>query len=147
MNKMQTRSQQRVILGPTTRDPEGHDESRAQEEHARRSGLPAAESYLSLLMSPTDAARLVDALRRIDQLEHHKAKDVLRASGLPLLAKENTHVASDLGKVKSGKKLSPVLLVRGQPLQVADGYHRLCASYYIDENADIPCRIVDGPRR
>ena len=28
-------------------------------------------------------------------------------------------------------------------LQIADGYHRVCASYHLDENADIPCRIVD----
>jgi hypothetical protein len=41
-----------------------------------------------------------------------------------------------------------VLLVRGRlqqdtPLTIADGYHRICASYHLDENADIPCRIVD----
>jgi len=36
-----------------------------------------------------------------------------------------------------------VLLVRGQPLLVADGYHRVCASYHLDENADIPSRVVD----
>jgi hypothetical protein len=40
-----------------------------------------------------------------------------------------------------------VLLVRGdlalgQALQIADGYHRVCASYHIDENTDIPFRIV-----
>jgi hypothetical protein len=32
------------------------------------------------------------------------------------------------------------------PLTVADGYHRICASYHIDEDADIPCRIVDRPK-
>lgn len=46
-----------------------------------------------------------------------------------------------------GKALSPVLLVRGNllagiPLQIADGYHRVCASYYTDENTDIPVKIV-----
>jgi hypothetical protein len=105
---------------------------------------PAALSYLSLLMDPAAAAQLVSALQNTGKLEHYKAKDVLRASGLPLLAADNKHVASDLAKVKSGKKLSPVLLVRGQPLLVADGYHRVCASYHLDENADIPCRIVDA---
>ena len=44
--------------------------------------------------------------------------------------------------------LSPVLLVRGQAagglaLIVADGYHRISASYHLDEDADIPCRIAD----
>ena len=41
----------------------------------------------------------------------------------------------------AGTELSPVLLVRGTPLWVADGYHRVCASYHIDENTSIPCRI------
>jgi len=27
-------------------------------------------------------------------------------------------------------------------LVVADGYHRVCASYWIDENTDIPCVLV-----
>ncbi len=106
---------------------------------------PAALSYLSLLMDPTVAAEVVNALQKIGKLDHYKAKDILRASGLALLAEDNKHVASDLDKVKSGRKLSPVLLVRGQPLLVADGYHRVCASYHLDENADIPCRIVNAP--
>ena len=64
---------------------------------------------------------------------------------------DNPHVSSDLMKVKDGEKLSPVLLVRGDmklpaPLQVADGYHRICASYHLDENADIPCRMAEAPK-
>jgi hypothetical protein len=31
-------------------------------------------------------------------------------------------------------------------LQIVDGYHRVCASYYIDEDADIPSRMVDAPK-
>ena len=77
-----------------------------------------------------------------------KAKDLLRASRLPVLPPDNLHVARDLKKVRDGKGLSPVLLVRGQlaaevALTVADGYHRICASYHLDEDADIPCRIAD----
>ena len=52
---------------------------------------------------------------------------------------------SDLLKISSGKALSPILLLRGDddhPLIVADGYHRVCASYWIDENTDIPCILV-----
>jgi hypothetical protein len=78
-----------------------------------------------------------------------KAKDLLRTSRLAVLPPENFHVARDLKKVKDGKKLSPVLLVRGQltsdvPLTVADGYDRLCASYHLVEDADIPYRLVDA---
>jgi hypothetical protein len=51
-------------------------------------------------------------------------------------------VTTDLNKVKLGNKLSPVLLVQGEPLWVADGYHRICASYHLDEKTGVPCRIV-----
>lgn len=66
-----------------------------------------------------------------------------RAARLPLLPVDNPHVASDLAKIKTAKQLSPILLVRGDfpagiPLQIADGYHRVCASYHTDENTDIP---------
>ncbi len=109
---------------------------------------PAATSYLSLMAPPDLVARVVDALRTAP-MDHYKAKDLLRASALALLPMDNPHVARDLDKVKSGQLLSPVLLVRGDatkglPLVIADGYHRVCASYHLDENADIPCRIVEG---
>ena len=81
------------------------------------------------------------------RVTQRKAKDLLRASRLELLPPDNVHVKKDLGKVDAGQLLSPILLVRGRlsadvPLTVADGYHRICASYHIDEDADIPCRIV-----
>src|SRR5262249_17385704 len=109
---------------------------------------PAAASYLSLILQSNAAQEVVSRLRTAD-LQHFKAKDLLRASRLPLLPAENFHVAADLHKVKRGQPLSPVLLVRGKltqdvALTVADGYHRICASYVLDEDADIPCRMVDG---
>jgi len=110
---------------------------------------PAAAAYLSLLMPQDQVIAVVGALKEAS-IEHQKAKDLLRASRLALLATNNAHVAADLEKVKQGERLSPVLLVRGQmaadvALTVADGYHRVCASYHLDENADIPCRIVTAP--
>ncbi len=103
---------------------------------------PAAQSYLSLLVGVDTAAKLVKALRKQEGLTHFAAKDILRASGLPLLAPEDSEVAADLEKVKFGKKLSPVLLIQGSPLWVADGYHRVCASYHLNEKIELPCRIV-----
>ena len=110
---------------------------------------PAAESYLSLVMTPVRARQMAARLRKMP-ITHAKAKDLLRASELPMLDSDNVHVAKDLGKVKQGGRLSPVLLVRGNlkahtPLTVADGYHRICASYHLDEDADIPCRIAELP--
>ena len=108
---------------------------------------PAAEDYLSLLTSPTDARSLARRLR-VAPILHRKAKDLLRASRLPVLAPDNFHVAKDLKKVAEGTLLSPVLLVRGvlrmdMPLIVADGYHRICASYHLNEDAHIPCRLIN----
>jgi hypothetical protein len=115
----------------------------APDEH----DYPAAEDYLSLVTSPAGAKKLVRSLRAAP-IVHRKAKDLLRASGLPVLPPDNFHVAKDLKKVTEGALLSPVLLVRGVvrmhiPLIVADGYHRICASYHLGEDADIPCRIAD----
>ena len=117
----------------------------APEEH----DFPAAADYLSLLAPASEVAKAVDALR-IAGTVHRKAKDLLRASRLGLLPPDNLHVRKDLEKVASGKRLSPVLLVRGRvdkgvPLTVADGYHRICASHHLDENADVPCRLVAWP--
>ena len=117
-------------------DPEEHD-------------FPAAAAYLTLLFTAEETASIVEGLRSAETV-HGKAKDLLRASRLPLLPQDNAHVKKDLAKVSGGKHLSPVLLARGRaekdvPLTVADGYHRICASYHLDENADVPFRLVELP--
>ncbi len=118
------------------REPDAHD-------------YPAARGYLSLLVSPVLAKAVVVALRKA-VIETYKAKDLLRASDLRLLPPDNFHVAKDLAKIAKGVKLSPVLVVRGdltrgRPLTIADGYHRICASDHVREDADIPCRMADLP--
>ena len=107
----------------------------------------AAGRYLSLLMSATRSDALADRLK-VGSSVAHRANDLLRASGLALLPPSDPEVANDLKKVKRGQKLSPVLLVIGEldderPLTVADGYHRICASYHVDPDSEIPCRVVD----
>jgi hypothetical protein len=105
---------------------------------------PEAESYLNLIYDRRTVAKLVKKLRGA-RVVRFKAKDVLRASGLSLLGISNTHVERDQRKIRQGKKLSPLLLVRdpahGKAV-IADGYHRLCAVYSFDEDAEIPCKIV-----
>jgi len=106
----------------------------------------AAQDYLSLLLEAKQAAALVVRLRRAP-LIRRTAKDILRASRLPILPSDSAYVARDLKKIRKEKSLSPVLLVRGDmrrdtPLVIADGYHRICASWYVDEDAEIPCRMV-----
>jgi ParB-like nuclease domain len=107
---------------------------------------PAAADYLALLAPAQQISKIVDALKQAPVV-HKKAKDLLRASQLRLLKKDNPHVQRDLKKIKKGQRLSPILVVRGDldtgvAMQIADGYHRVCASYWTDENTDIPVRIV-----
>jgi hypothetical protein len=114
-------------------EPEAHD-------------YDAAAAYLSMLAESAAVDRTIAALKAANPV-YQKAKDILRAAELALLPEANAHVRSDLGKISDGKKLSPILLVRGSAvggyaLQIADGYHRVCASYLTDENTNIPCHLV-----
>jgi hypothetical protein len=112
-------------------EPEDHD-------------YPAAISYLSLLYDEKTATGHVEKLKRAG-VSSFKAKDIFRASGLSLLGVSNSHVDKDRKKIHSGHKLSPLLLVRDNDhgrVIIADGYHRLCAVYSVDEDAVIPCKIA-----
>lgn len=112
-------------------EPEGQD-------------YPAAASYLSLIFDPQLVATQVAALQKA-AMTSFKAKDIFRASQLPLLGISNAHVEKNHAKIETGTPLSPLLLVRypahGKVI-VADGYHRMCAVYTYDEDALIPCKIV-----
>ena len=111
---------------------------------------PAAADYLALLTADAQISAIIAALKKAP-IVHKKAKDLLRASCLALLPIDNPHVQLDLKKIKKGTALSPILVVRGDlntgvAMQIADGYHRVCASYYTDENTDIPVRIVPATK-
>jgi hypothetical protein len=111
-----------------------------------REDLDGARLYLSLLCSDGDSKRLTLALSRA-HTSRATAKDLLRASKLPLLPRDESHVAADLKRIHKGKTLSPVLLVRGDlsqgiPLIIADGYHRICAICYFDEDSPVAFRMA-----
>ena len=104
----------------------------------------AAESYLSLLFGSATVAGQLKKLRHA-RMTQFAAKDLLRASALSRLGVSNSHVERDRERIVKGEALSPILLVRDSRnarLIIADGYHRLCAVYSLDEDAEIPCRIV-----
>jgi hypothetical protein len=114
-------------------EPEAHD-------------YDSAAAYLGMLAEKDAVDKTVAALKATKPVSQ-KAKDILRAAGLALLPESNPRVSVDMGKINDGKKLSPIPLVRGSavggyPLQIADGYHRVCASYLTDENTNIPCHLV-----
>ena len=105
---------------------------------------PAAASYLSLTLVEKKTKKLVAALRKAE-ITHFKAKDIFRASSLSLLGVSNSHVVKDSKKISKGTALSPLLLVRDSSLGkvvIADGYHRMCAIYLVNEDALIHCKIV-----
>jgi len=105
---------------------------------------PAAVSYLSLIYDERTAAKYAKALAKAP-MTAFKAKDIFRASKLPLLGITNSHVRKNQKKIAAGKKLSPLLLVRDPrngKLVIADGYHRMCAVYLFDEDTSVPCKIV-----
>ncbi|MGW6423349.1 hypothetical protein ACWF82_11800 [Nocardia sp. NPDC055053] len=115
------------------------------EEH----DYPAAADYLELLGDTVVVEAIVAQLRSAPVVVK-KAKDILRASQLEALTPDNPHVRKDLLKINEGKRLSPILLVRGDcrknvPMLIADGYHRVCALYFADENAEIPAKIAAMP--
>ena len=104
----------------------------------------AAQSYLCLIFDEPAARNYVQQLTAAP-LSQFKAKDIFRASGLSLLGVSNSHVQKDLDKITAKEALSPLLLVRdvhSRNLIIADGYHRLCAIYTIEEDAVIACKIV-----
>ena len=116
--------------------------SGAVEDH----DYPAAYSYLSLLYGEKRVAKIVARLRTA-KIREFKAKDVFRASQLSLLGVSNSHVEKDRAKIRKGRAVSPLLLVRdvvNAKLIIADGYHRMCAIYGFDEDAVVHCKIVSG---
>ena len=111
------------------KNPEPHD-------------FPAAADYLELIFSEEEANKIVCDLQTATP-RIKKAKDILGASGLSLLPESNIHVKENIKKVKKWKKLSHLLLVKHEhKLVISDGYHRICAAYYLSEDLEIPCRLV-----
>ena len=110
------------------------------EEH----DYPAAGSYLNLFFDGKTVKGLIAKLEKAPVVSF-KAKDIFRASGLSLLGVSNSHVLADRKKIKMKIRLAPLLLVRESSnprVIIADGYHRLCAVYTLNEDAVIPCKIV-----
>ncbi|MES1981823.1 MAG: hypothetical protein V4443_05035 [Pseudomonadota bacterium] len=113
------------------KDPEEHD-------------YPAAESYLSLIYEPHTASSLVHQLKQSSTVEF-KAKDIIRASGQSLYDMRDLPLEKKENRILDGDPLSPLLLVRDRAngkVVIADGYHRLCSVWELDEEALVPCRII-----
>jgi len=115
-------------------DPDAHD-------------YPAARTTLALIASPqrvdSMVARPSEGTGRDEEGEGPAACRFVS----PSWPDNNAHVAADLGKVHKGQPLSPVLVIqgtwsRGSRRRSQTDTNRICASYHVDENTEIPCRIV-----
>ena len=110
---------------------------------------PAAQSFLRLVATPSQVEAISRSLSEVPTVAQH-AKDILRAARLPPLPADDPEVARDLNRAGKATPLSPILLVKGNlatsvPLMIADGYHRVCASYHLNEDTEIPRRLVELP--
>jgi hypothetical protein len=105
---------------------------------------PAAEAYLQLLFNDKSVRKLMRNLRCAN-VTKFAAKDILRASGLPMAEIQAFDWKLQHTEVENGDPLSPLLLVRsgsGKHLIIADGFHRLCAVFAFDQKAMVLCKIA-----
>jgi hypothetical protein len=115
-------------------------------EQPEEKDYAAACSYLSLLVAQPRLDAMIERLRGGATPGCWRAKDILRATGLPLLRpSESAEVAEKVAKVRAKAALSPILLVvpaPGAAPLIADGYHRTCAAYLAHEDTLVPGRIL-----
>ena len=100
----------------------------------------AASSYLSIRFGESRAEEVVAELQKQPVITR-RANDILRATGRPPLPLSDPGVLKDLKKVLAGQKLSPILVAEGD---IADGHHRICASWHWDEDCPVACCLA-GP--
>jgi hypothetical protein len=148
-SKSPTTSKSPKTTSPKTKPPKTKPPKLSWAAAPAEHDYPSAGSYLRLVAAPAQVEVLTALLTQAPTVQQH-AKDILRAARLPLLPATDPEVAKDLDRAARGIALSPILLVRGDlaaavPLQIADGYHRVCASYHLGEDTDIPCRMVELP--
>ena len=108
---------------------------------ARRSLSPAG------VAQAPHRARGQAAAHEAHDLTLVRGEGILRAAELVCLPADNEGVPAKLAKIREGKALAPVQLVRLKrgPLIVADGYHRVSASHLLDESTPVPCVLVSVP--
>jgi hypothetical protein len=104
----------------------------------------SAKTYLSLIYEEKTAATYVKKIRSA-KISQYRAEDILRASELPVLDPNDKCVKKNRKKIATGKKLSPILLVRDpnrEKVIIADGYHRICAVDFCNNATLIHCKII-----
>jgi hypothetical protein len=112
-------------------------------DHVAEHDYGAAQAYLSLKLPEAMTEKAVAGLRKV-KLTTRRANDILRATGLEAAPLDDPGVVKDLVKVIQGKKLSPVLVIKGDAgTDIADGFHRVSLVYRIDPYGLIPLKLAD----
>ncbi len=102
----------------------------------------AAEAYLSIKFDQAVVAKAVERLRKAP-ITTRRANDILRAAGLTPAPLDDPGVMKDLVKIVERKRLSPVLVIRGETgADIADGYHRVSLVYRIDPFGQVPLKLA-----
>ena len=103
-----------------------------------------ALNFLRLLLSEKEVKKAGKQLRRKFTITFHAAKDIIRASQSQMVADSDDNLKEQLRKIKVGESISPIVLLRlERRVIVADGFHRLCAGYKIDEKQKIACIEIE----
>lgn len=116
-------------------------------KRAAIANINAAGEYLTLILSKSEVAiAMIRMKKNRERIEQFKAKDILRASNTQLLPETNEDVDAEFRKIQKRELMHPLLLVRKvDKLYIADGFHRLCAAYYLNKNQEIHALLVSLP--
>lgn len=110
----------------------------------RKKDYPSAEAYLTLTLGQGRARRLIKRLRAA-KLRKLPARDILRASRTPMSEVRAFDWVRQNKDIKKGRPFAPLLLVcdtRSGKLIVADGFHRLCAAFAQNQNANVRFKLA-----
>jgi len=114
------------------------------EKQLKKKDLSPVEQYLRLIFEPKDVrSALSEFEKNRSSIERFMARDILRASQNQLLPESNEDVRDQFVKIFEGEPLVPIALVRkNEKLFIADGFHRMCAAYYLDKECEIHSVLV-----
>lgn len=103
----------------------------------------AAFNYLSLKLPEHEVNKAIQRFKKAN-LVSRRANDIPRAGGMQPALLDDPGVEKDIGKLRDGKKLSPVLILEHQNGEdISDGYHRVSTAYHYSPYADVPLKLVD----
>lgn len=110
----------------------------------KRKDYVTAEAYLRFQFGRKGASALTTRLKRA-AVQKCAARDILRASHTPMAEVKAFDWDKQNKDIKRGRRFSPILLVcgeHGDPLVIADGFHRLCAAFAFDQDIKVRFKLA-----